>query len=93
MAALADFVGRHPRLFVLTGAGVSTGSGIPGYRDREGQWQRRQPVTHQEFTGSEAVRKRYWARSLLGFGVMAGATPNAAHVALARLGQAGRIGQ
>lgn len=93
VAALADFVDAHPRLFVLTGAGVSTGSGIPGYRDRDGQWQRRQPVTHQDFLGSEAVRRRYWARSLLGFRVMAEAVPNAAHAALARLEQSGRIGQ
>ncbi len=91
--ALADFVDAHPRLFVLTGAGVSTGSGIPGYRDRDGQWQRKQPVTHQDFLGSEAVRKRYWARSLLGFRVMADAAPNAAHTALAQLERAGRIGQ
>jgi NAD-dependent SIR2 family protein deacetylase len=92
IAALAEFVDAHPRLFVLTGAGVSTGSGIPGYRDRDGQWQRRQPVTHQDFLGSEAVRKRYWARSLLGFRVMADAAPNAAHAALAQLERAGRIG-
>ncbi len=93
ITALAGFVDAHPCLFVLTGAGVSTGSGIPGYRDREGQWQRKQPVTHQEFLGSEAVRQRYWARSMIGFEVMAGAVPNAAHRALARLEQAGRIGQ
>ena len=93
VAALADFLQRHPRLFVLTGAGVSTGSGIPGYRDKEGRWQRKQPVTHQDFLGSETVRKRYWARSMLGFRVMAQAKPNAAHAALARLEQCGRIGQ
>lgn len=93
IAALADFVDAHPRLFVLTGAGVSTGSGIPGYRDRAGQWQRKQPVTHQDFLGSEAVRQRYWARSMIGFAVMAGALPNAAHRALAQLEQTGRIAQ
>ncbi|MBS1226026.1 MAG: NAD-dependent deacetylase, partial [Proteobacteria bacterium] len=64
---LADFVARHPRLFVLTGAGCSTDSGIPDYRDRNGDWKRRQPVRYQEFVGSERVRKRYWARSLLGW--------------------------
>lgn len=91
--ALAAFAHAHPRLFVLTGAGVSTGSGIPGYRDHAGQWQRKQPITHQEFTGSAAARQRYWARSMVGFKVMAHAVPNAAHQALAQLEQAGRIEQ
>ena len=90
---LREWMDRHPRLFVLTGAGVSTGSGIPGYRDMLGQWQRRQPITHQAFTCDEAARKRYWARSMLGCGVMADAAPNAAHVALVQLERAGRIGQ
>ena len=62
IAALDAFLRDHPRVFVLTGAGVSTGSGIPGYRDDEARWQRRQPVTHQEFMKSDAVRQRYWAR-------------------------------
>ena len=90
-AQLVEFVQRHPRLFVLTGAGVSTGSGIPGYRDVQGTWQRKQPVTHQEFVASQNVRQRYWARSMVGFGVMAHAQPNAAHVALTQLEQQGRV--
>lgn len=93
IAALADFVQSHRRLFVLTGAGVSTASGIPAYRDREGAWQRAQPVTHQEFIGSDAVRRRYWARSMLGWPVISGAAPNAAHAALAQLERAGRVSQ
>ncbi len=91
-AELADFVVRHPRLFVLSGAGVSTASGIPGYRDREGQWQRSPPVALQEFLGKPAARRRYWARSMLGWPVVARAKPNAAHDALARLEANGRIG-
>ena len=90
-AQLLEFVQRHPRLLVLTGAGVSTGSGIPGYRDAQGAWQRKQPVTHQEFVASHGVRQRYWARSMAGFGVMAHAQPNAAHSALAQLEQLGRV--
>ena len=90
---LADFVRAHPRLFVLTGAGVSTASGIPGYRDDAGQWQRSPPVTHQQFVGSDAVRRRYWARSMLGWPVIAGAAPNAAHAALARLERSGQVSQ
>jgi NAD-dependent SIR2 family protein deacetylase len=88
---LAEFVHRHRRVFVLTGAGISTASGIPGYRDADGNWQRKPPVTHQEFTGSEAVRKRYWARSLIGWPTIAEAAPNPAHEALARLERLGHV--
>ncbi len=91
--ALHAFVERHPRLFVLTGAGISTDSGIPGYRDRNGQWMRSQPIQYQEFVGSEQSRRRYWARSMLGWPVVGRAQPNAAHRALARLGAAGRVGR
>jgi len=91
--ALTDFVARHPRLFVLTGAGCSTDSGIPDYRDRNGDWKRRQPVRYQEFVGGERVRQRYWARSLLGWPAFARARPNAAHAALAQLEAAGFIHQ
>lgn len=93
LSALDAFIRDHPRLFVLTGAGVSTGSGIPGYRDNEARWQRKQPVTHQEFVRSDAVRRRYWARSMVGWPVIANAAPNTAHVALARLERAGVVTQ
>jgi NAD-dependent SIR2 family protein deacetylase len=72
-------------MFVLTGAGVSTDSGIPGYRDDSGQWQRRPPVLLQDFLRSEAARRRYWARSMVGWPLLARAHPNAAHAALVRL--------
>jgi NAD-dependent SIR2 family protein deacetylase len=91
-AALADFVGRHHTLFVLTGAGCSTDSGIPDYRDANGDWKRPSPVTYQAFLGDEATRRRYWARSLVGWPTMAGARPGEAHRALARLEAAGRVG-
>ena len=91
MKNLARLFETHSRVFVLTGAGVSTSSGIPGYRDAEGNWRSRKPITHQEFIGDAAYRRRYWARSMQGWPVIAGAHPNPAHVALARLQQAGRI--
>lgn len=89
--ALADFVERHPRLFVLTGAGCSTDSGIPDYRDAEGDWKRAQPVNYQAFMGEVATRRRYWARSLVGWRRFRTARPNATHHALARLEDQGRV--
>ena len=88
---LLAFLNASSRLVALTGAGISTASGIPGYHDAEGNWQRKPPVTHQEFIGDEAVRKRYWARSMLGWPMMRAAKPNAAHLALASLEQQGRL--
>lgn len=82
---LADFIRRHPKLMILTGAGVSTDSGIPDYRDNQGAWKRKQPVQHQEFMGSLAIRQRYWGRSLIGWPVMSRSQPNPAHWHLAEL--------
>jgi NAD-dependent SIR2 family protein deacetylase len=89
--ALRRFVQAHPRLFVLTGAGVSTASGIPDYRDLEGGWKRPPPVTLQAFTGSATTRARYWARSLVGWRRFGAAQPNDTHRALARLEDDGRV--
>ena len=91
--ALAALVSRSQSLLVLTGAGISTASGIPGYRDAEGNWQRKPPVTHQDFMSSASVRRRYWARSMLGWPMMRGARPNRAHAVLAALEQQGRVAQ
>ena len=88
---LVRFALDYARLFVLTGAGISTPSGIPGYRDAEGNWRRRPPVTHQEFVRSEAARKRYWARSLAGWPAIQDAVPNPAHDAVASLERLGRV--
>ena len=90
-ASLSDFIARYRRFFVLTGAGCSTDSGIPDYRDGNGDWKRSQPVNFQAFMGSDAVRRRYWARSLVGWQRFRRAAPNAAHAALARLEQQGRL--
>lgn len=88
---LADFLSSHRRILVLTGAGCSTESGIPDYRDLNGDWKHPRPVMYQHFVGDEAVRRRYWARSFVGWRRMAGAAPNRAHVALARLEAAGLV--
>ena len=90
-SALAQYLDAHRRVFVLTGAGCSTGSGIPDYRDAEGQWKRKPPVTFQAFVGDEATRRRYWARSLVGWPRFGQARPNGAHRALARLEATGRV--
>jgi NAD-dependent SIR2 family protein deacetylase len=89
--ALAEFLAAHERLFVLTGAGISTASGIPDYRDLDGGWKRRPPVNYQAFVGDAATRARYWARSLIGWRRFGHARPNAAHEALTRLEAEGRV--
>jgi NAD-dependent SIR2 family protein deacetylase len=83
--ALAEFVLANGRLFVLTGAGCSTDSGIPDYRDANGAWKRTPPVTYQAFVGAESTRKRYWARNLVGWRRFGSAIPNGTHRALAKL--------
>lgn len=88
---IARFLDDHPRLLVLTGAGCSTDSGIPDYRDDSGEWKHRRPMSFGEFVSSETARRRYWAGSLAGWPRVRDARPNAAHVALERLEAGGRI--
>lgn len=76
---------------VLTGAGVSTDSGIPAYRDEEGRWKQSAPMQFRDFIGTELARQRYWARSMVGWARMARAEPNLAHVALSELEQRGLL--
>jgi len=87
---LGEFIERHSRLFVLTGAGCSTDSGIPDYRDENGDWKRAPPVMFQAFVSDLNTRRRYWARSLVGRRRFGHARPNDAHRALARLERQGR---
>jgi NAD-dependent SIR2 family protein deacetylase len=91
LAALTAFVERHPRLLVLTGAGISTASGIPDYRDRDGVRRGTAPVQGPAFRSLEAVRKRYWARSMLGYPSLSGSAPNGGHRAIAALQAAGKV--
>lgn len=87
--ALARWIRDHAPVFLLTGAGVSTASGVGDYRNRDGEWKRKPPVTIQDFLATPLGRKRYWARSLLGFPQFMAARPNAAHAAIAELERAG----
>ena len=91
IATLSTFVASHPRLFVLTGAGCSTGSGIPDYRDDEAAWKRSPPMELAQFLGSAAARQRYWARSCVGWPLFAAAVPGRAHLALLALASMGYV--
>jgi NAD-dependent SIR2 family protein deacetylase len=91
-AQLAEFLASHARTLVLTGAGLSTASGIPDYRDRDGVRRGRQPIQGPEFRRSPAVQRRYWARSMIGWPVLAQARPNTGHEALAALEAGGHLG-
>ncbi len=93
MSDLARLVGvlAERRVVVLTGAGCSTESGIPDYRGEETARRARQPMRFAAFNGSDAARRRYWARSMLGWPRVAGAEPNDAHLALAELERRGHV--
>jgi NAD-dependent SIR2 family protein deacetylase len=91
LEALLGFASAHPRLLVLTGAGCSTEAGIPDYRDTAGAWKRSEPMRYQVFVGDPMARRRYWARSMVGWRTMAAARPTRAHHALAALQTAGWV--
>jgi NAD-dependent SIR2 family protein deacetylase len=87
---LADVV-RGGGVVVLSGAGLSTESGIPDYRGPSGIARNARPMTYQEFVGSAEAQQRYWARSFAGWPVMRRARPNAGHHAVARLQHLGLV--
>jgi NAD-dependent SIR2 family protein deacetylase len=89
-SGLRDLV-RAGGVVVLSGAGLSTDSGIPDYRGPSGTQRRHSPMTYQAFVGSPEARRRYWARSYLGWRQIADARPNAGHVAVAALQARGSV--
>ena len=88
---IAEALSGTERLVALTGAGISTESGIPDYRSPDGVWARHTPIYYSDFVGKPAVRRRYWARSLNGYGRFRDAQPNRGHLAMAALERAGRL--
>ncbi|HKJ52387.1 MAG TPA: NAD-dependent protein deacetylase [Gammaproteobacteria bacterium] len=90
-AELAEFIDRHERIFVLTGAGLSTASGIPDYRDERGAWKHSKPMEYRDFVTRHESRQRYWARSCIGWPRFGRALPNLAHHSLVRLESLGRV--
>jgi NAD+-dependent protein deacetylase sirtuin 4 len=82
---------RSYRTVVLSGAGISTESGIPDYRGPETIHRKRSPIKYQEFVASATARRRYWARSTLGWSWFRARRPNEGHLAIARLQHAGLV--
>lgn len=89
--SLVNFIHQHSRLTVLTGAGCSTASGIPEYRDDDGNWMHRRPMQFADFVGQANKRRRYWAQSYAGWHRISQAKPNAAHYAISDLERSGKV--
>lgn len=87
---LADLLAAG-RVLVLTGAGISTDSGIPDYRGPSGRRRHSAPMTYERFTGSAEERREYWARSHLGWQRVTSARPNVSHHAVAALERVGLL--
>lgn len=82
---------RARRTLVLTGAGISTDSGIPDYRGPQGSLKKRSPITYTEFMRNETARRRYWARSAIGWPIISSVEPNVSHTLLAQFEAAGLV--
>ena len=91
METLQKLIRNSKCILVFTGAGVSTGSGIPDFRGPKGLWKTRKPVLFQHFVASEDARIEHWDYKLEGYQAFRGARPNAAHRALAELESLGKL--
>jgi NAD-dependent deacetylase len=89
-AALGGMIAEASRILVFSGAGISTESGVPDFRSPGGVWSRMKPIYFQDFVASEARRREAWTRAFSGAAGWTGAKPNAGHLAVARLVDAGR---
>jgi NAD-dependent deacetylase len=88
---LVAYLRDRQNIFVFTGAGISTGSGIPDFRGPDGVWKRRQPVYYHDFMRSEAARIEHWDYKLEAWEAFRDARPNATHEAIVQLERAGKI--